>query len=166
MMLYHAKVLTGGFLGVDIFFVLSGFLITSLLLEELRGAGAVDLRAFWRRRIFRIVPLLVTVTVTVFAWACIDGSPAAHKTIVGAIASLLFVVNWVAANHVGSAGALVANWSVALEEQFYLFWPLVLGLLYRWRRSDRALAFTVAGAAGLLAVHRFTAVGGWGVARV
>src|SRR5438874_9341663 len=73
VMLYHAKVLTGGFLGVDVFFVLSGFLITSLLLDELRSGGAVDLRAFWRRRIFRIVPLLVTVTVTVFAWALVDG---------------------------------------------------------------------------------------------
>src|SRR5439155_23135361 len=161
-----AKVLTGGFLGVDVFFVLSGFLITSLLLDELRSGGAVDLRAFWRRRIFRIVPLLVTVTVTVFAWALVDGSPEAHRTMVGAVASLAFVVNWVAANHVGSAGALVANWSVALEEQFYLVWPLLLGLLYRWRRSERALAWLVAGVAVALALHRFTAVAGWGVARV
>ena len=165
VMLYHAKVLTGGFLGVDVFLVLSGFLITSLLLDELRS-GAVDLRAFWRRRVFRILPLLATVTVTVFAWGVIDGSAEAHRTMAGAVASLAFVVNWVAANHVGSAGALVANWSVALEEQFYLVWPPLLGLLYRWRRSDRALAWLVAGAAAALAVHRFTAVAGWGVARV
>ena len=166
VMLYHAKLLVGGFLGVDVFFTLSGFLITSLLLEELRSGGSVDLRAFWRRRVFRIIPLLATVTVTVFAWACVNGSGQAQKTIVGAAASLLFVVNWVAANHVGAAGALVANWSVALEEQFYLLWPLLLGLLYRWRRSERAVAWIVAGAAVALAVHRFTAVAGWGVARV
>ena len=166
VMLYHAKILTGGFLGVDVFFTLSGFLITSLLLEELRAGGGIDLRAFWRRRVFRIIPLLVTVTVTVAAWAAVNGSGQAHKTIVGAAASLAFVVNWLAANHVGSAGALVANWSVALEEQFYLVWPLLLGLLYRRRRSDRALAWLVAGAAVALAVHRFTVVGSWGVARV
>ena len=166
VMLYHSKVLTGGFLGVDVFFVLSGFLITSLLLEELRSGDGVDLRAFWRRRVFRIVPLLATVTVAVGGWALVNGSDQAHKTLVGATASLAFVVNWVAANHVGSAGALVANWSVALEEQFYLLWPLALGALYRWRRSERTVGWIVAGAAGLLALHRLTVVGSWGVARV
>jgi len=78
-MLYHAKILVGGFLGVDIFFTLSGFLITSLLLDELRAGGGVDLRAFWRRRIFRIVPLLATVSVTIFAWACVNGSGLATR---------------------------------------------------------------------------------------
>ena len=166
VMLYHAKVLTGGFLGVDVFFVLSGFLITSLLLEEIRTGDAIDLRAFWRRRVFRIVPLLTTVTLTIGGWALVNGSDQAHKTLVGAAASLAFVVNWVAATHQGAAGALVANWSVALEEQFYLLWPLVLGALYRLRRSERTLAWMVAAGAGLLALHRFTAVGSWGVARV
>ena len=166
VMLYHVKVLTGGFLGVDVFFTLSGFLITSLLLDELRAGGGVDLRAFWRRRVYRIVPLLVTVSATLFAWAVLSTSSQAQRTMVGAATSLLFVVNWVAANHVGSAGALVANWSVALEEQFYLVWPLLLGGLWWWRRSEQALAWMVAGAAAVLAVHRATAVGGWGVARV
>ena len=85
------------------------------------SARALESDAFWRRRVFRIIPLLATVSVTLFAWACVNGSDQAQKTIVGAATSLLFVVNWVAANHVGAAGALVANWSVALEEQE---WPV------------------------------------------
>jgi peptidoglycan/LPS O-acetylase OafA/YrhL len=165
VMLYHAHYLVGGFLGVDIFFTLSGFLITSLLLDELRAGDDIDLRAFWRRRVFRIVPLLATVSVTLFAWACVNGSDQAQKTIVGAAASLLFVVNWVVSHSVGAGGALTANWSVAMEEQFYLVWPLLLCLLYRWR-SERALAWVVAGAAAALALHRFAVAPGWGVTRV
>src|SRR5438105_4275931 len=166
VMLYHAKILTGGFLGVDVFFTLSGFLITSLLLDELRADDDVDLRAFWRRRVFRIIPLLATVSVTLFAWACVNGSDQAQKTIVGAATSLLFVVNWVVSHSTGAGGALTANWSVAMEEQFYLLWPVLLCLLYRWRRSDWTLAWLVAGAAVALAVHRFVVAPGWGVTRV
>lgn len=157
VMLYHARYLPGGFLGVDIFFTLSGFLITSLLVEELRGeAGAIDLRAFWRRRIYRIVPLLATVSVTLFVWGSAHGGAVGQSTVVGALASLLFVANWVAAQGVDAGGALTANWSVAMEEQFYLVWPVILSVLYRWRRSERAVAAVVGLAAIGLAVHRFT----------
>jgi peptidoglycan/LPS O-acetylase OafA/YrhL len=149
-----------------VFFVLSGFLITSLLLDELRTGAEIDLRAFWRRRIFRIVPLLTTVSVTLFVWACVNGSDHARRTIVGAAASLLFVVNWLVSHAVGAGGALTANWSVAMEEQFYLLWPVLLGALYKWRPSERTLAWLVAAAAGALAVHRFAVAPGWGVTRV
>jgi peptidoglycan/LPS O-acetylase OafA/YrhL len=167
VMLYHAKYLRGGFLGVDVFFTLSGFLITSLLLEELRGEdGAVDLRAFWRRRIYRIVPLLATVSVTLFVWASAHGGAAGQTTVIGALSSLLFVVNWVASHQTQGGGALTANWSVAMEEQFYLVWPLVLSLLYRWRRSERAAAAIIGAAAIALAVHRFVMVSGTNYTRV
>jgi peptidoglycan/LPS O-acetylase OafA/YrhL len=159
VMLYHAKYLHGGLLGVDIFFVLSGFLITSLLLDELRAAGAVDLRAFWRRRVFRIVPLLAAVSLTWFVWGAARHDAPGYATVVGAAVSLLFAANWLV-SHYGSqtAGALAANWSVAMEEQFYLLWPPVLWLLYRGRRSERVVAVVVAGAALAVAAHRWAIV--------
>jgi peptidoglycan/LPS O-acetylase OafA/YrhL len=156
VMLYHARYLPGGFLGVDIFFTLSGFLITTLLLEELRGeTGAVDLRAFWRRRVYRIVPLLATVSVTLFVWACAHGSAVGQATISGALWSLLFVANWAASHQTDAGGALTANWSVSMEEQFYLVWPALFSVLYRWRRSERVVAAVVGTVAIALAVHRF-----------
>ena len=157
VMLYHAKYLHGGFLGVDVFFTLSGFLITSLLLDELRaGGGRVDLRAFWRRRIYRIVPLLVTVTLTWFVWGSVRHDTPGYGTVVGAMASLLFAANWLVSRFSpAAAGALAANWSVAMEEQFYLVWPLVLSLLYRWRRSERTIAALVSTVAVGLALHRY-----------
>src|SRR5437588_9660201 len=167
VMLYHARYLSGGFLGVDVFFTLSGFLITSLLLDELRSEqGAVDFRAFWRRRIFRIVPLLATVSFTLFLWGWVHGGAQGQATIVGAFSSLLFFVNWVVSHRTEGGGALTANWSVALEEQFYLVWPVVLSGLYRWRRSERAVAATVAAVAAALAVHRFVMVPGTSYTRV
>jgi peptidoglycan/LPS O-acetylase OafA/YrhL len=155
VMLYHAGVLEGGFLGVDVFFTLSGFLITSLLLAELRADQAVDLRAFWRRRVFRIVPLLATVSLTVGVWGWAHGGSLGDATVVGAFASLLFSVNWLVLRGADAAGALTANWSVALEEQFYLVWPVVLWGLFRLRRSEKTMAVIVGGAAVLLAIHRF-----------
>jgi peptidoglycan/LPS O-acetylase OafA/YrhL len=165
-MLFHAKVIDGGFLGVDVFFTLSGFLITSLLIAELRADGAVDLTAFWRRRIYRIVPLLAIVSLTLFVWACAHGGDVGRATIVGALASLLFVVNWVVSHGAEGGGALTANWSVALEEQFYLVWPVVLSVLFRFRRTERTIALMVAGTAVALAVHRFAVVPGSPAARV
>ena len=166
VMLYHAGVIGGGFLGVDVFFTLSGFLITSLLLGELRADGAVDLRAFWRRRIFRIVPLLATVTLTLAVWGWAHGGTVGQATITGAVASLLFVTNWVVSHGADGAGALTANWSVALEEQFYLVWPLILAGLFRLRRNERALAVGVAAAAVVLSVHRLMIAPGATGARI
>jgi len=167
VMLYHARYLRGGFLGVDVFFTLSGFLITSLLLEELRSERReVDLAAFWRRRVYRIVPLLATVSLTLFVWAWAHGGAVGQATIVGAFSSLLFFVNWVVSHQTQGGGALTANWSVALEEQFYLVWPVALSLLYRWRRSERVVGAIVAAVAVALALHRYVMVPGTSYTRV
>ena len=155
VMLYHAGYLPGGFLGVDIFFTLSGFLITSLLVEELRATGTVDLRAFWRRRIFRIVPLFATVSVTWFVWGWAAHSRAGDETIVGALAGLLFVTNWLLSTHPLTVGALGAGWSVAAEEQFYVLWPLILTALALVLRTERRVAAAAGAAALLLAAHRY-----------
>jgi peptidoglycan/LPS O-acetylase OafA/YrhL len=122
----------GGFLGVDVFFVISGFLITTLLLREGDRTGRIDLVGFWTRRARRLLPaLLVVVGVSlVAAWAV------SRDLLVGAdrqtLGALTFSSNWLEIS-AGSdyfdatAPALfVTFWSLAVEEQFYLFWPIVL----------------------------------------
>lgn len=157
VMLFHLNMfhMIGGYLGVTVFFCLSGFLITSLLLEELRSAGRIDLRGFWRRRVFRIIPLLATVSAVWAVWAVVDGSELAHHTLVGAVTSALFVTNIAVARHGDAAGLLNGNWSVALEEQFYVVWPVLLTFFWRRLRSEATLAWLAAGAAFIVMAHRY-----------
>ena len=137
VLVYHLMpgLLPGGMVGVDAFFVISGFLITSLLLVERRTTGRIDVRRFWIRRLRRIVPaLLVAVAATVAAAACLGGDVllAVRRQVLG---SVLLVYNWVEI----AAGSsyfdqtqplLLTNvWSLAVEEQFYLVWPLVIIVL-------------------------------------
>ncbi len=119
-----------GFLGVDLFFVVSGYLIVTLLLRERDRRGAIDLRAFYMRRLLRIVPLNYAVIAVVFTLATWSGG--AQSAAIGhdATAALLYVTNWVA-----TSTMLAITWSLAAEEQFYVVWPLV----ERWL-PGRALA--------------------------
>ncbi len=97
VLLYHAQVswAPGGFLGVDAFFVLSGFLITSLLVDEWRKHERIDLRAFWARRARRLLPALVLVVIAVGAYALFVARPDELDRIRGdAFGSLLYVANW------------------------------------------------------------------------
>ncbi len=138
---YHAGFpwLPGGFVGVDIFFVISGFLITGLLLDERKRTGRMDLRAFWARRIARLAPaLLIVVLVTLFL-STIFLSRIGGETGPAAKAALATLA--INANHffLIESGDYFANaaetnpflhmWSLSVEEQFYLFWPLVLVFL-------------------------------------
>src|SRR5207237_554156 len=117
----------GGFLGVTTFFVLSGFLITSLLLVERHGTGRLDLRAFWARRVRRLAPALL-VLVGVVAVLLVVAPPRSSSGVIGdGIAALGWVANWrfVFSHH--SYAALFSQpspfdhtWSLAIEEQFYL----------------------------------------------
>jgi peptidoglycan/LPS O-acetylase OafA/YrhL len=155
---------SGGFVGVDVFFVLSGFLITRLLVKELSNTGRISLRSFWARRARRLLPastLVIVVTVLASRWAL---SPLQLRSVaVDAIASALFVVNFVFAHRLGdyfggqlgasSPSPLLHFWSLAVEEQFYLVWPLVLVALTRWPSRFRRLLLTfvlAAAAASLL----------------
>jgi peptidoglycan/LPS O-acetylase OafA/YrhL len=132
-----------GFLGVDIFFVLSGFLITTLLLGEYRDAGRVDLRAFFVRRARRLLPALLTV-LSLLLWVAMVASvdsrslePLAsglRQFVVGAF----YVANYVAA-WAPSALQVQVLWSLAMEEQFYLAWPLILLIALRRRVQPSAL---------------------------
>jgi peptidoglycan/LPS O-acetylase OafA/YrhL len=157
----------GGYLGVDLFFVLSGFLITSLLFEEWVSTGAIGLVAFWARRVRRLLPALLLLLVGIGLFVVCEGrlgSPGATAQLDlsgirgDGLATLLYLANWHAIfahesyfAHFGLPSPLQHTWSLAIEGQFYIVWPLLLVLLLKWARSSgRAigLAATVTGAAG------------------
>jgi peptidoglycan/LPS O-acetylase OafA/YrhL len=132
---YHARIdwLPGGFLGVDLFFVLSGYLITSLLLVEWEARNRIDLRRFWLRRARRLLPALVVVVLATLVLASIFARQDLAQTRSDAISSLLYYTNWheIIANHSyfnlrGNPSLLQHTWSLAIEEQFYIVWPLLL----------------------------------------
>jgi peptidoglycan/LPS O-acetylase OafA/YrhL len=117
----------GGGIGVDIFFVISGFVITRSLLFDSRDNGSISLSSFYLRRVFRIFPALWAMTIaTVVAGACL-GRPQWE----GALATLTSTMNWARAFHILGGRALGHAWSLSIEEQFYLLWPLTLIFLLR-----------------------------------
>ena len=143
----HARLaFDGGFVGVDVFFVISGFLITGHLVRELEQRGRIDLRAFWARRVRRILPSAVVVALVTAVAGLVLVPPLAHGELVeAAVASLLSVPNLYFASEgtdylAGTAPSPFQHyWSLGVEEQFYLLWPLLLLLVWRLghRSSDR-----------------------------
>lgn len=131
----------GGFFGVDVFFVLSGFLITRLLLEEIGRQGRVDLRDFFRRRAVRLFPALAVVLVAVAVYN-VTWEPSASRahTRSGLWSTPLYVSNFF---DVHADSAIAHSWSLAVEEHFYLVWPAVLALLC-WLGATRRAAITTA----------------------
>jgi peptidoglycan/LPS O-acetylase OafA/YrhL len=126
--------LPGGFLGVDLFFVISGFLITTLLLAELEKRGRIDLGAFYLRRAKRLLPALFLVLGVTLLLVATIATDVAQQTVRDTPAALLYVSNWWAIAQeqsyfelVGRGNMLAHLWSLAVEEQFYLVWPAVLG---------------------------------------
>lgn len=142
---YHANgVLGNGYLGVDVFFVLSGFLITTLLLREAALRGGIDLVAFYVRRLLRLYPALLAMCLAVLLIAAGSGHRTGQVTS-GALASVTYVANiWEYSGH--DTYLLQHTWTLALEEQFYLVWPVLLLLILRARR----LAWLVAAAWAVL----------------
>ena len=124
----------GGYLGVDLFFVLSGFLITSLLIEERSTTGTVSLRRFWSRRARRLFPALLMMLGAVGFYASLGGPGVNPTTLRGDfVATLFYFANWhfIAAHNSYFAQFLAPSplehtWSLAIEEQFYLAWPPLL----------------------------------------
>jgi peptidoglycan/LPS O-acetylase OafA/YrhL len=135
VMVFHHDVnwLPAGFLGVDIFFVVSGYLITALLVQEYRGDRAIALRAFWTRRARRLLPALYALLVGVTAYAAWQALDALGPLRTDVPAAFFYVTNWVGVfahqSYFASLGRpplLQHLWSLAIEEQFYLVWPVVL----------------------------------------
>jgi peptidoglycan/LPS O-acetylase OafA/YrhL len=158
----------GGFLGVQVFFVLSGFVITAVLLEELRDTGAVNLRQFYTRRALRLAPALFAVLAFVAAYALLFPQHAAPRMVGRAeVATTLDVANWFFAHFGNKPYMLVHTWSLSVEEQFYLFWPPVLVALMVARGGYRTVArVAVAGVVASVAVRWLLIARGAGVDRV
>jgi peptidoglycan/LPS O-acetylase OafA/YrhL len=140
VLLFHADgLLPGGYLGVDLFFVLSGYLITSLLLAEHRSTGRIDLYAFWVRRARRLLPALLALMPAIAVYGWVFARPDELRTLrMQALASLGYFANWYAIfDHrsywqlFSAPSPLEHTWSLSIEEQFYLVWPLLVVLMLR-----------------------------------
>jgi peptidoglycan/LPS O-acetylase OafA/YrhL len=152
VVIYHAfpSVLRGGFIGVDVFFVISGFLISSIIFDNLEH-GSFGFREFYARRVRRIFPalLLVLFTSVAFGWSLLlaDEYQALGKHVA---AGAVFLSNFALWNESGyfdwsaHSKPLLHLWSLAIEEQFYLFWPPLLWLAYRRHKSFFALTCCIA----------------------
>lgn len=155
VLLYHADLawIPGGFLGVDVFFVLSGFLITSLILEEFDRSGRIDFATFYLGRARRLLPPLVLLLAVVAVAAAFFFRDAAAQVRADTIASIFYVNNWWYIlnessyfEFIGRPPLLKHLWSLAVEEQFYLVWPAIAFLIVRraGRRGVRIVAIALA----------------------
>lgn len=151
--LFHAGVVSGGFIGVDVFFVISGYLITALALAEIDRTDRLALGSFWARRARRLLPAMLLVCAAVLGYSVIEGGEAMQRVGRDVGYALLYVANW---GQVGqgrdyfalyeSPSLLEHAWSLAVEEQFYLVWPIVLVVVLRVAGTQRVRS-AVAGVA-------------------
>ena len=147
------RALAGGFLGVDLFFVLSGFLITALLLSEENQHGSIGLGSFYVRRALRLLPALYLVLAAFFVYAhVVDHPPVGASSTIGY--ALVYLSNWQQIWHPLTGEGLTHLWSLAVEEQFYLLWPLVLIVLLRLRKYPWIIVTILVAAVVAVAVHR------------
>lgn len=145
--LFHADVpgFIGGFIGVDMFFVLSGFLISMILLQELSDSGAIDFKRFYLRRLLRLQPAFLTMLFS-FLVFCMFRFPVKEelmRQIHEILIAMSYTANWTRAAGLGVPLILGHTWSLAVEEQYYLIWPISLAFLYKmpahWRSGTIGL---------------------------
>ena len=167
VLLFHDERLRGGYLGVDLFFVLSGFLITSLLLLEFEQHGRISLRRFYVRRARRLLPALGLALAGVALYAAVWARAAELPRIRGdGIATLFYFQNWreiVTKRSYWDAftapSALQHAWSLSIEEQFYAIWPLIVIGVLAFRRSVRAVLVATLVLGGACATFAVVAAG-------
>ena len=176
ILFFHAGFswLVGGFFSVDVFFVLSGFLITGLLVSEYRLSSTIGLKRFWGHRIRRLLPAMLALLVAVALWAWLF-SPADTLAQLrsDALATLFYSNNWHQAwggtgyfAEIHTPRLLLHTWTLSIEEQFYIVWPLiVLGLLRLTRSLTGLLVFCVAGTLASVLAMAALYDGGAGAAR-
>ena len=140
--IFHARLVPGGFIGVDIFYVISGYLITGLILREIEQTGSLDLNAFYQRRIKRLLPtsvfvLFITAIVGMFVLPAITRDALGRDL----FAAAAYISNYLFAwwqndyqNLNATPSPFIHYWSLAVEEQFYVVWPILLLLLARYGR--------------------------------
>ncbi len=155
VVLFHLDVgiFTGGYLGVSVFFTLSGFLITTLLLERFRDVGDLGLGGFYVRRIKRLVPASAATLLAIALITAVGGFRTTDRSSGDLIAAALNVFNWREVTSDGAYADLFAGdspvahfWSLAIEEQFYVVWPLALLALLKWQRIGPARLLAVVSA--------------------
>lgn len=160
VLVFHLRPLSlpGGYLGVDVFFVISGFLITTLLVRELRKNHKLDLRSFWTRRARRLLPALATVVLVSVVLALFAGNDLLVHIERQVLGALTFSNNWLEISagssyfNTTSPQLFVNFWSLAVEEQFYLLWPLVFVVLMATTRTGRQRVGILLGLAAVSAI--------------
>ena len=138
---YHIGIINGGWIGVDVFFALSGYLITTILLRELRQSGEISLKNFYIRRALRLTPPIALLTIFQFCRLPFSGQP--YQILKATLISDAYLENFNNVFQFGPFDVLGHTWSLATEEQFYLLWPLLLPLVFE-RRPLAGLIIAVA----------------------
>lgn len=152
---FHANVpfLQGGLIGVDIFFVLSGFLITALLIQEWEQYGKINFKNFYIRRALRLLPALVALLfIYVIVASLFPDNPRNH--ILAAFIALVNLTNWARAFDWEIPSFLGHTWSLSIEGQFYLLWPPILMILLRYMQSRFLITIIVFSSALFLGLYR------------
>ena len=141
----HAQVrqLAGGGIGVDIFFVLSGFLITSLLIREKQASGTISFSAFYKRRAARLLPALVIVSLVSAPLFAIVRPYKTDAILIGVGTALLYISSWIRALGISSLGWFGHTWSLSVEEVFYALWPILFSRIVRLGSQRRVRAVVV-----------------------
>lgn len=165
LVFHHSEMLIGGFLGVDVFFVLSGFLITSLLVAEREATGRIDLADFWRRRARRLLPavfLLMLMVAAIAAWVLPESASHIRRD---GIATILYVENWHRIAARPPTHPLGHAWSLSIEEQWYLVWPVLFGVVVSRARGRLLVAAGAAGGAAIASAVAMVLIYGDGAGR-
>jgi peptidoglycan/LPS O-acetylase OafA/YrhL len=140
MAIHAGAPLSGGFIGVDIFFVLSGFLITTILVREHDITGHISLKHFYLRRILRLAPALILMLMvfSAFSIVLLHGAEL-RRNLTQVLIVVCYATNWARGLHLYTMGSVRHTWSLSVEEQFYMLWPLILLCLLRFVKSRRSV---------------------------